>query len=113
MDDAWPAVGSSPDRSVADGSRDDRSARGRYDELACRRATADPPGLGWGARNRTWEWRNQNPLPYRLATPQHQRARGPYRQSVTLATTATRCRAPSSVGSRAGARVRLCYSVFA
>src|SRR5215470_5337768 len=26
--------------------------------------------LGWGARNRTWEWRNQNPLPYRLATPQ-------------------------------------------
>ena len=26
---------------------------------------------GWGARTRTWEWRNQNPLPYRLATPQH------------------------------------------
>ena len=25
--------------------------------------------VGWGARNRTWEWRNQNPLPYRLATP--------------------------------------------
>src|ERR1700751_1019757 len=25
---------------------------------------------GWGARIRTWEWRNQNPLPYRLATPQ-------------------------------------------
>ena len=24
---------------------------------------------GWGARIRTWEWRNQNPLPYRLATP--------------------------------------------
>jgi hypothetical protein len=25
--------------------------------------------VGWGARIRTWEWRNQNPLPYRLATP--------------------------------------------
>gem|GEM_PF-6991559 len=24
----------------------------------------------WGARIRTWEWRDQNPLPYRLATPQ-------------------------------------------
>src|SRR5215510_6790521 len=30
-----------------------------------------PTGLvGWGARIRTWEWRNQNPLPYHLATPQ-------------------------------------------
>jgi hypothetical protein len=26
---------------------------------------------GWGGRNRTSEWRNQNPLPYRLATPQY------------------------------------------
>ncbi len=25
---------------------------------------------GWGGRDRTSEWRNQNPLPYRLATPQ-------------------------------------------
>ena len=25
--------------------------------------------FGWGARIRTWEWRNQNPLPYHLATP--------------------------------------------
>jgi hypothetical protein len=24
---------------------------------------------GWGARIRTWEWWNQNPLPYHLATP--------------------------------------------
>src|SRR3954454_12047565 len=24
---------------------------------------------GWGARIRTWEWGNQNPLPYHLATP--------------------------------------------
>src|SRR5262249_19417333 len=28
---------------------------------------------GWGARIRTWEWRNQNPLPYHLATPQQYR----------------------------------------
>ena len=27
-------------------------------------------GAGWGGRDRTSEWRNQNPLPYRLATPQ-------------------------------------------
>ncbi len=25
--------------------------------------------FGWGARIRTWEWRYQKPLPYRLATP--------------------------------------------
>lgn len=25
---------------------------------------------GWGGRDRTSEWRNQNPLPYHLATPQ-------------------------------------------
>jgi hypothetical protein len=30
---------------------------------------------GWGARIRTWEWRNQNPLPYHLATP-HPSRRG-------------------------------------
>ena len=30
--------------------------------------TAGMPG--WGGRDRTSEWRNQNPLPYRLATPQ-------------------------------------------
>ena len=29
--------------------------------------------FGWGARDRTWEWRNQNPLPYRLATPQQEK----------------------------------------
>jgi len=27
--------------------------------------------FGWGARDRTWECRNQNPMPYRLATPHH------------------------------------------
>ena len=26
---------------------------------------------GWGARIRTWGWRYQKPLPYRLATPQY------------------------------------------
>ena len=26
---------------------------------------------GWGTRIRTLEWRNQNPLPYRLAIPQY------------------------------------------
>src|SRR6202012_805293 len=26
--------------------------------------------VGWGGRGRTSEWRNQNPLPFRLATPQ-------------------------------------------
>ena len=45
---------------------------------------------GWGARIRTWEWRNQNPLPYHLATPQKvpesrleaisRAAAGPYRR---------------------------------
>src|SRR5262245_11587904 len=40
---------------------------------------------GWGARIRTWEWRNQNPLPYHLATPHdalhfsQEAAGGPYR----------------------------------
>ena len=29
---------------------------------------------GWGGRIRTSEWRNQNPLPYHLATPHHRRA---------------------------------------
>src|ERR1700676_4148726 len=27
--------------------------------------------VGWGGRIRTSEWRDQNPLPYHLATPQH------------------------------------------
>ena len=26
--------------------------------------------IGWGGRIRTYEWRDQNPLPYHLATPQ-------------------------------------------
>ncbi len=31
--------------------------------------------LGWGGRIRTSEWRNQNPLPYHLATPQQAASR--------------------------------------
>lgn len=31
--------------------------------------------IGWGARIRTWECRDQNPVPYRLATPQRVRKR--------------------------------------
>ena len=32
--------------------------------------------VGWGGRIRTSEWRNQNPLPYHLATPQIRIAAG-------------------------------------
>src|SRR5580704_18813008 len=42
-----------------------------------------PINLGWGARIRTWEWRNQNPLPYHLATPQLSRLRVPASQYRT------------------------------
>src|SRR5262249_49595347 len=38
--------------------------------LARRKRPKSPTVVGWGARTRTWEWRNQNPLPYHLATPQ-------------------------------------------
>src|SRR5262249_28182601 len=37
---------------------------------ACGKNAAETALSGWGARIRTWEWRNQNPLPYHLATPQ-------------------------------------------
>src|SRR3954454_11655168 len=30
----------------------------------------DGRGVGWGGRDRTYECRNQNPVPYHLATPQ-------------------------------------------
>src|SRR5207302_6881118 len=39
-------------------------------------ATKSKSCVGWGAWIRTREWRNQNPLPYHLATPQC--AGGPY-----------------------------------
>ena len=37
---------------------------------------------GWGGRDRTSEWGNQNPLPYRLATPQRPNARNMVSQAV-------------------------------
>ncbi len=40
-----------------------------------RRSPAETGVAGWGAWIRTREWRNQNPLPYHLATP-HRPARG-------------------------------------
>src|SRR5262249_20529245 len=70
-----------------------------------------------GARTRTWEWRNQNPLPYHLATPQWQQAlrseRAEHRgavsfdqrlSSVSSLSTATalgiNCAIPGSAGPR-------------
>ncbi len=50
---------------------------------------------GWGGRIRTSEWRDQNPLPYRLATPQRNRQRpdpDPRCSSWSLATSGERLR---------------------
>ena len=45
--------------------------RGNVAPIFANRTSPLGTGLvGWGARTRTWEWRNQNPLPYHLATPQ-------------------------------------------
>ena len=43
---------------------------------------AETRPAGWGGRIRTSVWRNQNPLPYRLATP-HRPARPPMRADHT------------------------------
>ena len=63
-------------------ARKDRSLKVRESKKCAQRprkrglSRADPEsrricGLyGWGGRIRTSVWRNQNPLPYRLATPQ-------------------------------------------
>ena len=40
----------------------------------CGRSNPEPRP-GWGGRIRTSAWRNQNPLPYHLATPHHARER--------------------------------------
>ncbi len=37
--------------------------------------------MSWGGRDRTYEWRRQRPLPYRLATPQLKNKRGYYSAS--------------------------------
>src|SRR5258708_3022727 len=48
------------------------STRGNVAQFLTSQTTPREAGLaGWGARIRTWEWRNQNPLPYHLATPQN------------------------------------------
>src|ERR1700761_5444378 len=45
--------------------------RGHVGGFAAKRKRPGETGLaGWGGRIRTSEWRNQNPLPYHLATPQ-------------------------------------------
>ena len=55
--------------------------RGNVAQIFGSRTCPTETGLaGWGARTRTWEWRNQNPLPYHLATP-HQAARLPPRRA--------------------------------
>ncbi len=88
--DSFGAAGASGSHAWRRGKPRSRSGRlaGRADELyqwlRC----------GWGARIRTWEWRNQNPLPYHLATPHQQigAARVPagrrpvYRLGLALAT---------------------------
>ena len=50
---------------------------------------------GWGARIRTWEWRNQNPLPYHLATPH--RGRSATRPAEATRTIVKRTRAGNPV----------------
>ena len=42
--------------------------------------------INWGARIRTWEWRDQNPLPYRLATPHWIRCTRIAAHSLTVST---------------------------
>ena len=43
--------------------------------MRARSGRAPGDGLGWGGRIRTSECGDQNPVPYRLATPQHKRLR--------------------------------------
>src|SRR5262249_49171815 len=58
-----------------------------------RKVTAAPTKkkVGWGGRIRTSEWRDQNPLPYHLATPQYLTTSAPPQASA-----ATRARAKRS-----------------
>lgn len=55
------------------------------------------PG-GWGGRDRTFECWNQNPVPYRLATPQIAKGRGPYSRPRLLSTRHTIGRRPAARG---------------
>src|SRR5215472_15672115 len=54
---------------------------------AMRKPPVETALAGWGGRIRTSEWRNQNPLPYHLATPHHGPAIGPTESSVRAAGT--------------------------
>jgi hypothetical protein len=61
--------------------------------------------IGWGARIRTWEWRNQNPLPYHLATPQNLSGAGghmakPARRTIAASAARFNVQAGSSRPSR-------------
>ena len=59
-----------PDRSPVSGHEECRQLRA----YSRKGQNLGIPGMrGWGGRIRTSVWRNQNPLPYRLATP-HRRA---------------------------------------
>src|SRR5262249_27757497 len=51
------------------GEEEKNNAHGAFFRSSWGKAREMPLG-GWGARIRTWVWRNQNPLPYHLATPQ-------------------------------------------
>ena|SRR2546430_4720427 len=58
-----------------------RSARAWHTQiLASGIYPAATGAAGWGGRTRTSEWRNQNPLPYHLATPHEGRLLAPPRR---------------------------------
>ncbi len=77
-----------------------RSAAGLLEPLA-------PGRAGWGGRVRTSEWRNQNPLPYHLATPQSCRRAEISRNAAAGQSGAlARCSAPAESPGRSGATGR-------
>src|SRR3984957_4330839 len=69
---------------------------------------------GWGGRIRTSEWRDQNPLPYHLATPQLGKQASFSRSSMLQARASHSVREPESqqiqAASRASIRVRVPWS---
>jgi hypothetical protein len=73
---ACPMMGSAPSakKAFAPESVVSRHSRKRLVPDSFRRANhtllQQAELIGWGGRIRTSVWRNQNPLPYRLATPQ-------------------------------------------
>ena len=104
---------------IATGDRSAISARskprGRGPRRATRESLRNRRMRGWGGRIRTSVWRNQNPLPYRLATPQcagepagaDHRGRAPTLQPRSGAERSARRRRPRGFGSdRLEARFR-------